>query len=151
MSLPQTKKKSEAGLSTGAIVAIVLGSIVLVIAVIGVILVGLIAGPAYVNQNSRANDSAVESDMRNVATAIEAALIEDPNSESIEVYTSGGPAIIEVSGQVVGEVNLTDGVTVKTEEAGSADDYTILGFHTNGSAYVEDNPLVYDSSYGGFQ
>ena len=150
--------------------------LLVVIIIIGIL--AAIAIPAFLNQRQRANDAAVESDVKNVATQIETALVDDPNATVI--VTGAGAATnpnvqqdvatVRVGSSTTGDINLTDGVSVVVK--GNANRYFIVGGHSNGKKYVSTavtttvvggtnaaptapaantQVLVYDSANGGLR
>ena len=126
--------------------------LLVVIVIIGIL--SAIAIGAFLNQRQKANDAAVESDMRNVVTAIETALVDAPNAESITVATTAsGTATVTVPGVTVDPVKLSEGVTIATTgETNGPNGYILSGSHTNGDKYLTSETskrLVYNSANGG--
>lgn len=156
------------------------------IVIIGIL--SAIAIGAFLNQRKKANDAAVESDVRAVSIAIETALVDNPNATTItgsnmdnvnalgntrgmsggiiasinphnvsyNLYASGAgnnQIVLSVDGErLESPVNLSPGVSihVRTVNGDSANHYEIKGWYDNGKSYVEDSPLTYDSTLGGF-
>lgn len=116
--------------------------LLVVIVIIG-ILVAIAIG-AFLNQRKKANDAAVKSDVKNVATQIETALIDDPNATSIAGGGNDGALATITVGTKAVEIQLSDGVTISV--AGDNKAYSINGSHTNGTKAV-----VYKSAEGGIQ
>ena len=90
--------------------------------------------------------------MRNVATAIETALVDQPNATSITGSTTDGEVTVTIrtgeSAPASSEtIQLSDGVTITV--SGNANGYTISGSHSNGSSHVSGSPLEYKSAEGG--
>ena len=129
--------------------------LLVVIVIIG-ILVAIAIG-AFLNQRKKANDSAVKSDVKNVSTQVETALVDSPNATSIDASQDGQTLTLSVQG--VSEdpkVSLSDGVKISIKD-GTSNGYTILGTHSNGGSYNENEgegegtALKYDSAKGGIQ
>ena len=119
--------------------------LLVVIVIIG-ILVAIAIG-AFLNQRQKANDAAVKSDVKNIATQIETALVDNPNATSIVgTGTDGGTASINVGGTNV-DVKLSSGVSVVVTGGNTA--YTIEGWHSNGGKYKSGSTLTYKSAEGG--
>ena len=120
--------------------------LLVVIVIIG-ILVAIAIG-AFLNQRKKANDASVKSDVKNVATQIETALVDNPNATSISGSGNDGAlAVIKVgtdTSKTSVEVQLSDGVTISV--AGDNKAYSINGSHSNGTKDV-----VYKSAEGGIQ
>lgn len=139
-----------------------------------IVIIGILSGiaiAAFMNQRKKANDVAVQHDIRNVVIKIEAMRTDMPNPKFILSETEeefSGVAVItlqaddEESEKKVSEtVSLSDGVIVSVSQKSETDNdnYVILGGHENGDKYVLDSTgnfqngktLIYDSSAGGFQ
>ena len=124
--------------------------LLVVIVIIG-ILVAIAIG-AFLNQRKKANDSAVKSDVKNVSTQVETALVDSPNAETISGTLDGQSLELTVTGVTdVPDVSLSDGVKIKV--SGDANSYQILGTHSNGGSYNEgeETALEYQSAQGGIQ
>lgn len=127
--------------------------LLVVIVIIG-ILVAIAIG-AFLNQRKKANDAAVKSDVKNVATQVETALVDNPNATSISGGgNDGAQATINVGGtgmtNIPVKVQLSDGVTV--DVTGGSNSYVISGIHSNGSKYTGlSSALRYESANGGIQ
>ena len=96
--------------------------LLVVIVIIG-ILVAIAIG-AFLNQRKKANDAAVKSDVKNVSTQIETALVDEPNAETI----SGSAGVDETTlaitvGSVETDVTLSDRVAITVD--GGSNGYTI--------------------------
>ena len=123
--------------------------LLVVIVIIG-ILVAIAIG-AFLNQRKKANDAAVKSDVKNVATQIETAMVDDPNATVISGTTTSGTINVTVGSEKTGVINLSKGVTITVAATTPAGTYTVKGSHTNGGKYVAATPLTYDSGKGGIQ
>ena len=126
--------------------------LLVVIVIIG-ILVAIAIG-AFLNQRKKANDAAVKSDVKNVSTQIETALVDEPNAETISGTAETTATTLEITvGSVKTDVTLSDGVAITVKNNADVDTaangYTIEGFHSNGGSYVSGTPLVYNSATGG--
>lgn len=147
--------------------------LLVVIIIIGIL--AAIAIPVFLSQRQKANDAAVESAIKNVATNVETLLVEVPNAEYITVSTASDTATIEAYADAddadpttTTTVPVTDGVTVKSASNSNSNRYALGGVHSNGSEYTGNipvsfgfngdgdlvgtgNALVYDSENGGIQ
>lgn len=134
------KKSSEQGFT--------LIEILVVILIIGIL--AAIAIPVFLNQRKTANDSAVESDVKNIAT-----ILQTLPSDSVQFSKQ---SIVGNTG-MTRLVYLTKG-QVKTEDvpssagmwwsiSGNSSSYCILAYHSNGNKYTHASPLTYDSTAGG--
>lgn len=130
--------------------------LLVVIVIIG-ILVAIAIG-AFLNQRKKANDSAVKSDVKNVSTQVETALVDSPNAETITSTQTDQTLTLSVTGVSKDPtVSLSDGVKISVknndDSAPAANGYTILGTHSNGGSYNEDKgtALEYNSAKGGIQ
>lgn len=118
--------------------------LLVVIVIIGIL--SAIAIGAFLNQRKKANDASVESDVRNIAIAIETELVDEPNADT---FNWTGTAV-EVGSQVTDEIRLSDGVTIEVAATTEGDGFTITGHHENGDKYDDAGEgLVYDSTAGG--
>lgn len=123
--------------------------LLVVILIIGIL--SAIAIPVFLNQRKIANDSAVQSDVKNTATNIETWITEQ----------KGG--VVPLTGanltNAIANVKLTPGVSIAV--AGDSNKYCIIGVHENGKKYVKPsgatakpvitNALNYNSEIGGFE
>ena len=139
--------------------------LLVVILIIGIL--ASIAIPVFLNQRKTANDGAVKSDVRNTALMIETALVDNPagtvaikSTPTTMLSTTTNyvcfPAVpadpcTATNGQ---KVQVSTGVSLVV--TGTANAYTIRGWHANGGKYTANsgtspnfNYLNYDSSAGG--
>ena len=123
--------------------------LLVVIVIIG-ILVAIAIG-AFLNQRKKANDAAVKSDVKNVSTQIETALVDDPNGTVDTVTDATGTITVGVDDDATTDpITLSDGVHISTKSLGDDGTYTISGWHDNGGSYTgTGNALTYDSTAGG--
>lgn len=122
--------------------------ILVVILVIGIL--AAIAIPVFLNQRKNANDSAVESDVKNIAT-----LLQTLPADSVN-FAKQAPT----AGSNMNRLTYFSGGATKTEPApsstgiwwtvtGNSSKYCITAYHTNGNKYKNTTPLTYDSVAGG--
>lgn len=137
--------------------------LLVVILIIGIL--ASIAIPVFLNQRQTANDAAVRSDIKNLATVAQTAVTtSNPPATYVpqitwiankyyycfvaNISTSCTPTTPGVQ-----EFNLTSGVHIST--SGSPNVYEICANHDNGKQYKLQNPnptyLCYNSSTGGMQ
>lgn len=150
--------------------------LLVVILIIGIL--AAVAIPAFLEQRQRANDAAVESDVKNVALAIESAMIAQPNASYINNVTldengepvnssdSHGTVIIRIEDELTPEIPLSDGVHIDVwYNSGLQEDgvtptspdaakygYRIAGWHENGKQYTgvsSQTKFLYNSMKGG--
>ena len=120
--------------------------LLVVILIIGIL--SAIAIPVFLNQRKTANDSAVQSDVKNAVSQLETWLVSNNNTASI-------PTADDIEKMTIKK---SEGVTLQfVKNAGPNTDpigngYTICGFHSNGKNYTAaDKALVYNSAAGGMQ
>ena len=124
--------------------------LLVVIVIIG-ILVAIAIG-AFLNQRKKANDAAVKSDVKNVATQIETAMVDDPNASPTAQAAKSGTITVTVGSTNTGAINLSKGVSIAIEAGtGGTGTYIVKGYHSNGGKYLAASPLSYDSAKGGIQ
>ena len=114
--------------------------LLVVILIIGIL--SAIAIPVFLNQRKTANDSAVQSDVKNATSQMETWLVSNNNAADL-------PAPADLS------IKKSDGVTLVMVKSGTgpvSNGYKICGFHSNGKNYTAAaTSLVYDSANGGMQ
>lgn len=93
--------------------------LLVVILVIGIL--SAISVPVFLNQRQVANDAAVESDIHNIALAVETFFVSNPDKQTV---TS---AEFRALGQKSKDVSLVFG--------GDRNDFCIMGTHPNGKIY----------------
>lgn len=120
--------------------------LLVVILIIGIL--SAIAIPVFLNQRKTANDSAVQSDMKNAAAQVETWITEN-----------GQGAVKTIDAAVITKLNesitTSDGVFLGIK--GDSNNYCIVGVHTNGKNYVAANlaaataakSLTYENALGG--
>jgi hypothetical protein len=84
----------------------------------------------------------VKSDVKNAATQVES---------WITSQGGGNPAITQkalVDDKGV-DIKVSSGVTLTV--SGTANDYCITGFHSNGKDFIESKPAAYSNASGGFE
>lgn len=148
--------------------------LLVVIVIIGIL--SAIAVGAFLNQRQKANDAAVESDVRNTAIAIETAIVEYPNAYAIGIGFEDPPAdlitddhlknltnrpkYVYVQEERFGEqvykdyIELSEGVDITLTKSFSPgkESYEITGSHYNGDKYRMNEDVwqqtyfVYDSN-----
>lgn len=122
--------------------------ILVVILIIGIL--AAIAIPVFLNQRKSANDSAVESDVKNIALILQSLPADSVN------FAKQSPA----AGSSLNKLTYFSDGGVKTETApssagiwwtvtGNSSRYCIIAYHTNGNKYKLATPLSYDSTAGG--
>lgn len=124
--------------------------LLVVILIIGVL--AAVAIPVFLNQRKTANDATVESDIKNVATAIQSFPGEAKKLTKVSVGANDGVEMAKLSyfvdnNQKYEEIPTSAGVIWTV--AGDSYRYCIVGYHTNGKKHTRSTPLVYDSAAGG--
>ena len=77
---------------SGAIAAIVAGSVVVVLIIIGIL--AAIAIPVFLNQRQKADDAAARSDLHSINNAIMTAYIDDPANGPLTVVSAANAVIV---------------------------------------------------------
>lgn len=121
--------------------------LLVVILVIGIL--ASIAIPVFLTQRQKANDGAVQSDVKNVGIAVETwvsglkgeAVAIDAAKSTSEAVKAGSDSPAVAGAQTSSGVYWT--VT------GNSDKFCILGWHENGGEHKAEKPLTYDSTAGG--
>lgn len=111
-SLVKPHEKSEEGFT--------LVEILVVILIIGIL--AAIAIPVFLNQRRVANDSAVESDVKNVALALDTYITDNPNAATFDATW------------VRANTKKSNGTILSVE--GVPNDYCVYGRHPNGKKYL---------------
>lgn len=94
--------------------------LLVVILIIGIL--AAIAVPAFLNQRKVANDSAVESDVKNTALALDTYITDNPNAATFDVNV------------IRANVKKSNGTILSVE--GVPNDYCVYGRHPNGKKYL---------------
>ena len=94
--------------------------LLVVILIIGIL--AAIAVPVFLNQRKVANDSAVESDVKNISLALETYITDKPNAGSFDATL------------VRNSVKKSNGTIISVE--GVPNDYCVYGRHPNGKKYL---------------
>ena len=126
--------------------------LLVVILIIGIL--SAIAIPVFLNQRKTANDSAVQSDVKNAVSQIETWLVANNNTTTF-------PTTAAAAGTDLASIKASEGVTIRITKSGTgpvSNGYTVCGFHSNGKQYNGDGTtpagskaLVYKSAEGGMQ
>ena len=126
--------------------------LLVVILIIGIL--SAIAIPVFLNQRKTANDSAVQSDVKNAASQVETWLVANNN-------TADFPDATGRVGTDLASIKASSGVTIiiakNADNSGPVGNgYTICGFHSNGKKFNGDGTtpagsksLIYTSNAGG--
>lgn len=101
--------------------------LLVVILIIGIL--SAIAIPVFLNQRKTANDSSVESDIKNAVTSVETWITEQ-NGKQVTIDTS-------IAAKLSGTINLSEGVTLAIR--GNSNNYCIIGVHKNGKKWIGEN------------
>lgn len=111
--------------------------LLVVIIIIGIL--AAIAVPVYLNQQAKAKDSALKSDLSNAKVAVASALVDSPNATSVKLTTAdkGDPTAPEVA------FTWSDGVKDQTTEVKIAG-----GKFCIGGTSSADNKFHVDQSGG---
>ena len=101
--------------------------LLVVILIIGIL--SAIAIPVFLNQRKTANDSAVQSDIKNAVTSVETWITEQ-NGKQVTIDTT-------VTEKLSQSINLSEGVTLAIR--GNSNNYCIIGVHKNGKKWIGEN------------
>lgn len=101
--------------------------LLVVILIIGIL--SAIAIPVFLNQRKTANDSAVQSDIKNAVTSVET-WISEQNGKQVTIDTI-------VTEKLSQSINLSEGVTLAIR--GNSNNYCIIGVHKNGKKWIGEN------------
>lgn len=119
--------------------------LLVVILIIGIL--SAIAIPVFLNQRKTANDSAVQSDIKNATSQVETWLVNNNNATTL-------PTTAATLGDLA-NIKISEGVSLKIAKTGTgpvSNGYTICGFHSNGKNYTtEAKALIYNSADGGMK
>lgn len=123
--------------------------LLVVIIIIGIL--AAIAIPAFLNQRQRANDAAVVSEVKNIATVIETELVDNPNAHRVMSIGSTAPADGVIATGFSGKLSLRIGAdknlqvtmtpNVSAVVKGNANRYIIAAKHKNGKKYKSATEL----------
>ena len=120
--------------------------LLVVILIIGIL--SAIAIPVFLNQRKTANDSAVQSDVKNAVSQLETWLVSNNNTAQLP------------TGDELSRLNIkkSEGVTLVWVRTNTGDNtpvangYKICGWHSNGKNYTNTtNAAVYSSMGGGLK
>lgn len=124
--------------------------LLVVILIIGIL--SAIAIPVFLNQRKTANDATVESDIKNIAIAIQTMPENAKRLAKLTTGTGDGTELTKVSYFSDNDLK-TEGVPTSSgvwwTVTGDSSQYCIIGYHTNGKKYTKFKPLMYDSTAGG--
>jgi type IV pilus assembly protein PilA len=145
------------------------GGFTLIELLVVMIIIGILAAiaiPIFQNQQKSARDSATTSDVRNVATNIQSALVKYPDASVITIADNapvGTGSGLDANGDGVVVLTVGDGVTSDNSNVSvskgtdiavaetAPGEYTVDGWNTSGKSYVAASHLVYDNTNGGLQ
>lgn len=122
--------------------------ILVVVLIIGILTA--IAIPVLSNQRKNANDTAVESDVKNIASILQT--LPADSSNFAKQAPSGGSTLNKLTYMTEGAVKsetAPSSTGIWWTVSGSSNKYCIIGYHTNGNKYKSSSPLTYDSTAGG--
>lgn len=124
--------------------------LLVVILIIGIL--SAIAIPLFMNQRKTANDATVESDIRNIATAIQTIPDNARRLAKMTIGTTDNTSLTKVSYFSDNNSRTEDVPTsagVWWTVTGDSSKYCIMGYHVNGKKHTKNSPLFYDSTAGG--
>jgi len=137
------------GMSGGAIAGIVVGSVVLVLFIIGVL--SAIAVPVFLEQKHKASDASARDDLRNITVLVADAFVDDPNGpqsvtardSAVEVATATGVQGVELSPTTTfGGYFTTNGTGEFCVWAISEATHTNFAMDQNGNVTVGSCPIA---------
>lgn len=124
--------------------------LLVVILIIGIL--SAIAVPSFLNQRKAAHDAAVESDLKNIAIAIQTLPSNAKKLAKMSIGTSDDTTMNRISyftDNVIKYENIPTTGGVWWSVTGNSEEYCIIGYHKGGDAYSVNTPLTYDSTAGG--
>lgn len=125
--------------------------LLVVILIIGTL--SAIAIPAFLNQRKAAHDAVLESDVKNIAIAIQSLPGNSIKLSKISASVTDSTAITRIAylseGTAFKYADVPVSAGVWWTVSGTSEKYCIIGYHTGGKDYTRSNPLTYDSTDGG--
>ena len=111
-----------------------------------IIIIGILAAvaiPVFLNQRKKAVDSAIKSDLKSVANALEDYAVDNPTTPYLYgAVPSNATAALNAKTTTGNNILISGTVTTG---------YCIRGFNPNGNANAAANAYWYDSALGGLQ